>query len=381
MSSPTRRRFLQATSLAALVATAPRFAHAQNGYPGFIVRQQEPNNFEMPFAFLDSIITPNDRFYVRNHFAMPRIAAADWSLDVSGEVERPFRLSHAELLRMPSRTMTCTMECAGNNRIALVPRERGVLWESGAVGTAEWTGVPLAAILERAGVRNSAVEVLLEGADEGTVNDEPRSPGPVHFARSLPLAKARQQDVLLAYRMNGQELSQSHGFPLRAIVPGWYGCASIKWLSRVIVLDRPFQGFYQSLDYAIWDRTSGVPTLRPIGEVEVKASIARPGPYETIAAGAAYRVHGAAWTGEASITTVEVSVDGGTTWAAARLLRDAVAHSWRLWEFTWMNPPAGRHTLMARATDSRNRVQPMRRVPDRRNYMISHVLPVVVDVR
>ncbi len=380
-----RRAFLQAATalpiVTAVLVHAQASAQSAPVIPGLIVRQQEPTNLEFPFSSLDSFLVPTERFYVRNHFAQPRIDAAAWSLEVGGAVERPFRIGRDELLRVPSRTAPSTMECAGNNRVALVPRERGVLWESGAVGNAEWTGVPLAALLERAGVREGAVEVVLEGADQGTVNDEPRSPGPIQFARSLPLAKARRPEVLLAHRMNGRDLPAAHGFPLRAIVPGWYGMASVKWLTRITVVDRPFQGYYQTLDYAYWERLAGQPTLRPIGEMEVKASIARPAAYETIAADTPFRIHGAAWSGEADITQVEVSTDGGTAWTPARLLGDHVPHCWRLWEMTWQAPPAGRHILMARATDSRGRTQPLRRDPDRRNYMISHCLPVTVDAR
>jgi DMSO/TMAO reductase YedYZ molybdopterin-dependent catalytic subunit len=367
--------YVQAIAGPRAMAQAPTAAH-----PGLIVRQQEPMNLEFPFSSLDSFVVPTERFYVRNHFAMPQLAAATWSLEVTGAAARPFRIGYEELRRLPSVTRTVTFECAGNNRVALVPRERGVLWGSGAVGNAEWTGVPLAALLERAGLQGTAVEVVLEGADEGAVNEDPRSPGPIHFARGLPIAKARQ-DVLLAYRMNGRDLTPAHGFPVRAVVPGWYGMASVKWLTRIVAVERPFQGFYQTLDYAYWERPAGLPTLRPIGEMDVKASIARPAAFEVIAAGQPYRVHGAAWTGEGDITQVEVSTDGGATWAAARLLGERVPHAWRLWESTWAAPVAGRHTLMARATDSRGRTQAMRRDLDRRNYMISHVLPVLVDAR
>lgn len=378
-----RRAFLSTAAALPIALRFANFAAAQPGaqpgaFPGMITRQLEPSNLEFPFATLDTFLVPTERFYVRNHFAAPRLDAATWTLDISGAVDRPLRLSYEELRNMESRTTTVTLECAGNNRVDLTPRERGVLWSSGAVGNAEWTGTPLSAVLQRAGVRASAVEIVLEGADEGTVNDEPRSPGAIHFARSVPVSK---RDVLLAYRMNGRDLTPAHGYPVRAIVPGWYGMASIKWLTKIVAVERPFQGFFQTLDYAYFTREGGNPAIRPITEMEVKASIARPAPHEMIPAAAAYRIHGAAWAGEADITQVEVSVDGGTTWSPARLLGERVPHAWRLWEMTWANPLAGRHTLMARATDSRGRTQPMRRDTDRRNYMISHVLPVPVEVR
>src|SRR5262249_367119 len=158
----------------------------------------------------------------------------------------------------------------------------------GAVGNAEWTGVPLAALLERVGVRDRAVEVILEGADEGELKDDPKPVGTIRFARSLPLVKARQPGVLLAYKMNGVDLPVPHGAPLRAVVPGWYGVASIKWLTRIVVTDRPFTGYYQTFDYSTFGRRDGLPVMVPITEMEVKAEVARPLRNEVVAANADY---------------------------------------------------------------------------------------------
>jgi DMSO/TMAO reductase YedYZ molybdopterin-dependent catalytic subunit len=354
-----------------------------------IIRQREPENLEFPFPTLDRFLIPTERFYVRNHFATPRLSVEDrpgmptgpWRLRVEGAVERPLTLSYAEIRKLPSRTAVALLECAGNSRVFLVPRASGLLWELGAVGTAEWTGVPLATILDRAGVRKEAVEVILEGADAGEIRDAPSSPGVIHFARSLPLARARRPEVLLAYGMNGADLTPAHGFPLRAVVPGWYAMASIKWLTRIIVTDRPFQGYFQLLDYSYFERVHGVPTLTTLTELQVKALIARPMLNEVVPAKRMYRVHGAAWTGDSEVARVEVSTDRGKTWEAARLLEKPVAYAWRLWEYNWRTPAGGRQTLMARATDRRGRTQPLTRDPDRRNYMISHVLPIDVEVR
>jgi DMSO/TMAO reductase YedYZ molybdopterin-dependent catalytic subunit len=359
----------------------PRSA-AGSGYPGLIIRQKEPANLEFPFPTLDSFITPNDRFYVRNHFAAPKLEAATWRLKVEGAVTRPLELGYDELRKLPARTLTATLECTGNSRVFLVPKAKGVPWELGAVSNATWTGIPLAALLDRAGLRDQAVEVILEGADAGEISEEPKSPGKIHFARSLPLAKARQESVLLAHLMNGTDLPAAHGFPLRAIVAGWYGMASIKWLTRIVVTERPFQGYFQTFDYTIFERHAGLPVLVPVAEMEVKAEIARPVQDEVIAAGTAYRIHGAAWTGESEVSKVEVSTDGGKTWAAARLLDKAVRYAWRLWEYEWQTPARpGLHAILARATDRRGRMQPRERDLDRRNYQVSHVLPVVIEVR
>jgi DMSO/TMAO reductase YedYZ molybdopterin-dependent catalytic subunit len=348
---------------------------------GLIIREQEPLNLEMPFSTLGGFITPNESFYVRCHFPVPELAAEAWRLKVEGDVEAPFELSYEELRGMEWRTIAATLECAGNNRIFLEPKVKGVQWGLGAVGNASWTGVPLSALLARARVKANAVEVILEGADEGEVDKTPKPMGKISFCRSLPLSKA-QSDVLLAYAMNGEKLSASHGFPLRAIVPGWYAMASVKWLRRIVVTDKPFNGFYQSLDYTYWDRSGPLPTLAPLTAQQVKAEIARPENGEVISAHSTYRIHGAAWSGEADIAKVEISFDDTRTWQAAKLSGDPVKNAWRLWEYEWRTPGnAGRYTLFARATDSRGRTQSRDRSGDRGTYMINHLLPVEVEVR
>lgn len=350
---------------------------------GLIIREKDPENLEYPFSTLDSVITPNDRFFVRSHFpSLPPLEARSWRLRVEGAVDRPYEIGYDDLLKMPSRTLAATIECAGNGRIFLSPKARGLQWEMGAVGTAEWTGTPLAGVLERAGVQKGAVEVVLEGADTGEITEEPKSPGKISFSRSIPLAKALQPEVLLAYRMNGKDLTPSHGFPVRAVVPGWYGMASVKWLVRVIVTDRPFTGYFQTADYAYWARRDGLPAQRiPVGEVEVKAQIARPARHEAIPAGTVYRVHGTAWGGESEVVQVELSADGGHTWEAAEWRSARLPYSWRLWEYAWRTPDKpGNMLLMARATDAQGHTQPMERDAHRATYMISHVLPIPVEI-
>ena len=345
-----------------------------------IVREQEPLNLEMPFSAATDFITPTELFYVRCHFPIPEIAAEDWRLKIEGEVESPFELTYDELRGMETRTIAATLECAGNNRIFLEPKAKGVQWGLGAVGNASWTGVPLAALLERARIKANAIEVILDGADEGEVDKTPTPSGKISFCRSLPLAKA-QSDVLLAYEMNGEKLSASHGFPLRAIVPGWYAMASVKWLRRIIVTDKPFNGFYQSLDYTYWDRSDSLPTLAPLAELQTKAEVARPENGEKVALNSTYRVHGAAWTGTGEITRVEISFDSGKTWREVKLIGESVKNAWRLWEYQWQTPATpGRGTIVARATDSRGSTQPVTRGGDRGTYMINHLLPIEVEV-
>lgn len=181
--------------------------------------------------------------------------------------------------------------------------------------------------------------------------------------------------------MNGEDLAMAHGFPDRAIVPGWYGMASVKWLSRVIVSEKSFAGYFQTLDYSIFERKNGVPTLIPLTENVVKAQIARPSFDEVVSKGKDYRVFGAAWAGKACVNKVEFSSDGGVSWNTARLLGEPVRHAWRLWETTRKTPEqAGLHKLMARATDDRGWTQPPQRDLDLRTVMIHHVTPVEVCV-
>ncbi|MEE9123456.1 MAG: sulfite oxidase [candidate division NC10 bacterium] len=352
-------------------------------FSGLILREKEPENLEFPFSTLTSFTTPNEQFFIRSHFAVPKLNPRSWRLNVEGLVDRPFAINYTDLLSLPSRSMMMTLECTGNSRIFLTPKVGGLQWGLGAVGNAEWTGVPLAAVLERAGVRPGAVEVVLEGADAGEITKDPQSPGKIHFARSLPLEKALRSDVLLAYEMNGTQLPVAHGFPLRVVVPGWYAMASVKWLTRIVVSDRVFQGYFQTADYTYWDQREGLPIqLLPVAELEVKAQIARPALHEVVPARSVYRMHGAAWAGESEVTKVEISTNAGRTWKAAELLSASSRYAWCLWEYRWYTPPrVGRHIVMARATDARGHVQPMHRDPHRGTYMISHVQPIEVNVQ
>ncbi len=235
---------------------------------GRIIRGEAPLNLEMPFESLEGFLTPTESFYVRTHFPIPRIDRDAWWLHVEGEVEKPFAINYQELLELQSVTAPATLECAGNNRSFLEPKVKGVQWGLGAVGTAEWTGVPLSILLDRAGVKINGRHVILEGADAGMLEDPKSPPGELNFARSIPVEKARA-DVLLAYKMNGSELPPQHGFPVRAVVPGWYAMASVKWLQRIIITDQLFTGYYQTIDYAFWKRREQIAELTPLSEMQV----------------------------------------------------------------------------------------------------------------
>lgn len=221
-------------------------------HPRVICRQ--PLNSETPLASQVGIITPTAAFYVRNHFPQPALAASDWHLVVEGEVAHPFALTYHDVRALPNRTLVVTLECAGNGRAYLQPHAEGEDWHYGAVGTAEWSGVPLGTVLEQAGLRATAREVVIEGADRGYLAEAGQT---LSYARSLPREQALHPDTLLAYAMNGEPLPAAHGFPLRLIVPGWYGMASVKWVRRIEAIAQHFQGFFQVERYILTPPASG----------------------------------------------------------------------------------------------------------------------------
>src|SRR5712672_280714 len=347
-----------------------------------IIRQKEPTNLEMPFDQVDSYLTPTELFYIRSHFPAPRIDAADYQLRIDGAVRNALALSYKELREMRSETRIATLECAGNSRVFLVPQARGAQWELGAVGNAEWTGVPLRALLQRAGLEEDACEVVLEGADRGTPTEEPIPPGPISYVRSVPREKAVQPEVLIAYQMNGRDLSRDHGYPVRAIVPGHYGMASVKWLTRIQAMREPFQGYWQTSDYGYWDYLDGKPVRRALAEMKLKSAIARPRVYETLLPNRSYTVFGAAWAGETDVTEIAVSTDGGQTWTEAHFIDPARRHAWRRWKFDWLTPKKpGRYTLLSRAKDAHGTVQPAQHDWNFGSYVIAHLLPIEVFVQ
>lgn len=336
-----------------------------------------PENSEMPLDTVHGWVTPNRLFFVRNHFPAPAVERTGWKVRVGGEVEQPIELGLDDLLAMPQHSVFATVECAGNGRSFLHEKQPGVQWGAGAIGHAEWTGVPVRAVLERAGLRRGAVEVLFEGADRGAESDHPE---PMHFARSLPLDKALDRDTLLVLRMNGEPLTADHGAPVRLFVPGWYGVASVKWLARAEVLARPFRGYYQSVKYTVRRRDSaGATAAEIVGPMEVKSEIVRPREDETLGVGT-NRLFGIAWAGEEAVDRVEVSTDGGRTWGAATLLGEPARYCWALWEYLWEVAEPGDYELLSRAVSTGGRAQPMAHDPLNGGYLIHHSRPRPVRI-
>ena len=269
-------------------------------------------------------------------------------------MERPLSLGLHDLKNMRSQTLVVTLECAGNGRSLFDPPIEGEKWDLGAVSTAEWTGVPLAEVLARAGIKAGACEVLFRGVDRGTV---PGRTEPIHFERSLTLNDASSSEILLAYAMNGEPLPIQHGYPLRVIVPGWYAVTSVEWLSEIEVIDKPFTGHYQTDVYFYEWKRDGQVVREPVTLQRVLRSlITEPGANHEVERGA-LAIRGVAWSGAAPIARVEVSIAQGP-WEQARLVGERSRHSWQWWELTTRIDAPATTTIRARASDLAGRSQP-----------------------
>jgi DMSO/TMAO reductase YedYZ molybdopterin-dependent catalytic subunit len=341
-----------------------------------IVHRERPRNCETPVPELAEPLTRPSVFYVRNHFDPPSLDPAVWRLEVGGRVEHPLSLTLAELRAMPAQTLTVTLECAGNGRAALQPPTDGEPWGFGAVSTATWTGIPLSDVLDRAGPSAHAPEILFRGADRGPVGQPDRI---AHFERSLPIDVARQSDALLAYAMNGAPLPIDHGYPLRLIVPGWYGVASVKWLTSIEAITTPFTGYFQAEKYVYeWERDGRV-AREPVTRLRVRALITEPRPDVGVEAGD-LAIRGMAWSGTAPIARVEVRVGNGS-WREARLLGAPSRDHWQPWELVTTVREPGRTMVAARAIDLDGRTQPPQPEWNRLGYGSNAIQEIAVQVR
>jgi DMSO/TMAO reductase YedYZ molybdopterin-dependent catalytic subunit len=328
------------------------------GKEKLIIRSVRPPDYETPVALLDTFLTPVDNFYVRCHLPVPgALDAATWTLGIEGDVATPTTLTLDQIKRMPAAAVTMTLECAGNGRAFYDPPVAGIQWTRGAVGTARWTGVPMAELLKRAGVRAGSRFVLMNGADRalGSMQD---------FVRQLPIDKATHPDTIVAYEMNGQPLPAVHGFPLRAIIPGWEGAYSMKWLTNLRVVDREFDGFWVATAYRYPTKrvAPGAAVdpkdMSPLTGLAVKSLITRPLEGSAIALGRT-EVAGFAWAGESEIARVDLSIDQGATWQPARLVGERARFAWRRFEGTFNAMKAESYLILARATDTSGRTQPI----------------------
>lgn len=363
-----RRHFLAALA----AATAGNAADTPKS--GGRVLSTRPQDYEMGMDGFLEYLTPIDRFYVRSHHYTPVLKAEEFKLQVGA-----LTLSLDDLKRMPKLEMVSVCECAGNGRSLYEPSIIGLQWEYGGVGNARWGGVRLADVLKRAGVPAGSKFVLFDGADVpvGTMPD---------FQRGIPLAKAMDPNTMLAYEMNGQALPVSHGFPLRVVVPGWAGDSWVKWVTKITMMDKESDGFFMKTAYRHPGKpvTPGVaidPALMtPVEGLRVKSVIATPAENAAVKPGSPVRIAGAAWSGGAAVTGVEVSVDRGRTWRPAALGAERHTYGWRLWHFDWTPKTTGHYMVMARARSADGDTQPFEPEWNPSGYYWNVVQRVVVNV-
>jgi DMSO/TMAO reductase YedYZ molybdopterin-dependent catalytic subunit len=362
-------------------------ASADENDPRFLPLEIRPPSsdakcVESSLSSLSDDITPTRRFFIRSHFPVPTIDPAAWSLEIDGEVDHPLHLSLSDLQHMPHHEVVSVMECAGNSRSSVRPRPEGVLWGHGAVSAARWRGIRLREVLENVGVRPSALEVLFEGADRG---NEPGGPGSINYGMSISLAKALHPDTLLVDEMNGAPLEPSHGFPVRAIVPGWYGMASVKWLTRISLLDHAYQGYFRTRAYSYIPEGSPAEAPKvPVTSLRVKSLVTWPREGQVIAPGPHW-VRGIAWSGDAPILRVDVSTSPlsgqSEVWRPARLFPTPFRHSWTHWEFPCDLRRPGFYVIRARATDENGNAQPVQADWNFRGVGNNSIHEVPVEVR
>jgi sulfite oxidase len=385
----SRRHFLKYMSAATLAAGArpPMLTWALSqeqtvdlpGEDGMILRSYRFVDLESPVEYFNTWLTPVPHFFVRNHMHEPsELDSGDWRLSLGGEVEKPLTLSLAELSKIETHSVVNTLECAGNGRSLHRPQVPGVQWGKGAVGTARFSGPRLRDILQRAGIKATGKHVMFRGLDE--------VPGKVPpFIRSIPIEKALDADTLIATDMNGSPLTKHHGNPARALVPGWIGAASCKWITEIKVLDKEFVGNFMSPAYRVpnapvkpGDAVKPEDTY-PVTALSVKSVIAGPRDGANLKAGK-ITIHGVAWAGEADIAKVEISTDGGTTWNPSTLGHEQAHYAWRLWTYDWKPGKRGEFTIMSRATDSQGRTQPPTPVWNPSGYLYNAVDQVNIHV-
>jgi DMSO/TMAO reductase YedYZ molybdopterin-dependent catalytic subunit len=314
-------------------------------------------NHAMPLEALRHPITPPGLHYLLIHYDIPDVDEAEYTLEVDGLVAAPLSLSLAELRARPAVELAVTMECAGNGRILIEPHVFSQPWLHEAVGTARWRGTPLRGLLAEAGVADQAVELVFSGLDQGLEGGIEQA-----YQRSLSRMDAHRPEVLLAYEMNGEPLLPQHGFPLRLLVPGWYGMTNVKWLTRITAVDRPFEGYQQSHSYRL--RQEEDEPGEPLSRMLPRSLMAPPGFPEFptrrrfISPGPCL-LEGRAWSGLGELEVVDVSTDGGDSWATAEIEDDVGSPwAWRRWTFEW-NATEGEHELCCRARDAAGNEQPL----------------------
>ena len=326
-------------------------SHVPDSAQQLVTVTERPFNAEAPLAALCTPITPLEQFFVRSNFDVPALTAETWRLEIDGAVVSPRSWTLHELQSLPARELVVTLECAGNGRRLMEPVPAGTPWELGAVSTGVFTGVPLRDVIAQCGVHDDVVELAFAGADHGVVDGQD-----VRFVRSLPLARALHEDTLLVWEMNGVPLTPAHGYPLRLLVPGWYGVASVKWLVRISARTSPFEGHFQTVRY-IYRGDAAYDHATPVTRAHVRALIAEPS--SDVAIRGRARVCGSAWSGFGAVRRVQLSFDGGASWVDARLTPPASPYAATVWEYEWQPESTGVVEIIARAEDEAGNVQPL----------------------
>jgi len=326
-----------------------------------ILLTSRPPNLETPIHYFKELITPNDALFVRWHIA-PIPTSVDlnlWKLKVGGNTEKELQLSIDDLKKFEKVTYTAVIQCSGNGRSLFEPRVPGGQWGNGAMGNVTWSGSRLKDIINTAGIKSGSVDVSFNGLDAGTLPTVP------DFIKSLPVDKAMEEDIIVAYEMNGEPLTMLNGFPARLIVPGWYATYWVKSLSEITVLSKPFEEFWMKPAYRIPDNPCGCITpgttpkkTVPINRMTTRSLIVEPLNSASLRTNTSVEIMGIAFSGGYSIKDVIVSTDGGKTWHQAKLGKDLGRYSWIQWFYPWKPSKPGKYTLMALATNSIGESQP-----------------------
>ena len=366
------------SNLEMLAVESPSTAEESSWFkdPSPFIRHDD-KGLESRLEQMQGLITPRHLFFVRNNSVSVDLDALDWRLSVEGDaIANPMELSYDRIRNLPSRTLVSYLECAGNHRAMFDLMQgraaEGTQWMTGAIGNGEWTGTPLRDVLELSGITAAAVSVLLIGQD----TESPEG----GFRRVVPVEKAMHPDTLLAYALNGDTLPKDHGYPLRALLPGWVGSSSIKWLHRIVVSSDELWTRNNTTSYVLIGDD-----YPPEGEAEgkvvsvqtIKSALALPWPAE-LATGS-HRIHGYAHSPSAPITAVEWSDDSGSTWNATTVLEPQIQYSWARFEFTWDARP-GEHAIMTRATDAQGNTQPDQVPFNRKGYLFNQPVPHPIRV-
>lgn len=355
--------------------------HSAINLVGLISRKMNPDNLESPVNVIDSWITPNNLFFIRNHLPYPDISIENWSLIIDGEVNSSKSISYDELVQMSHIFKFVTIECSGNKRGLMEPPASGDQFMTGTIGNAKWKGVPLLNILDSVGIRENVKEIIFTGSDSGFRPDMSEK---VNFVRSLPYDRNLLGECILALYMNDEPLPFEHGFPLRLIVPGWHGMAHVKWINRITASSTEFKGPFQAIDYVYLTNEDDFSNAVPVRENKINSIITSPGNGEIIKPGN-ITIKGIAWNGGSrTVSKVQVSTDKGTNWADARLTSpEHVPYTWTFWEFTWAVNQAGHYSILAKAEDSSGNKQPRHAAWNVKGYSNNsiHKIDVIIPIQ